>query len=439
MDEELKKKIAVFRYGVIADFVGSVALPRGERRQLLAKKCAQKWVIPGSTRSRIGTSTIKEWISRYRASGNRLESLYPSEREDKGRSRVIDDDTGAGIITLRKEMPHAALPVLMRIARERKIILPGSTIPHSTLYRFLKARGLMDQPAVAPKDRRRFEAESPNDLWQSDVMHGPMVIVDGKSRKTYLMAFIDDHSRLIPHAEFFLSERLENFLEALRKALLMRGLPRKLYVDNGPAFRSSHLEHICASLGIVLIHAKPYQPEGKGKIERFFRTVRMQFLSVTKETSLTGLNAALSDWLRSYHETPHSTIGEPPVRKFTKGLACVRPAPSDLTDHFRKEIKRTVAKDRTFTIQGRLYEAPIDLAGKQVRLLLHEHDPARVEVLWEGKTHGFAGLLDVNVNCRIKRENGVTGIDPGSAPARYKGGNLFARPENPANDKEAGQ
>jgi len=262
-------------------------------------------------------------------------------------------------------------------------------------------------------------------------MHGPTVLVDGKQRKAYLTAFIDDHSRLIPHAEFFLSERLDSFLDALRKALLMRGLPRKLYVDNGPAFRSTHLEHICASLGIVLIHAKPYQPQGKGKIERFFRTVRMQFLPITKESTLTGLNAALLEWIRGYHETPHSSIGEPPLLRFTRGIACVRPAPVDLSDHFRKEVKRTVAKDRTFTIQGRMYEAPVDLVGKQVRLLYHEHDPARVEVLWEGKTHGFASVLDVHVNCRVKRENGITGIDPGDASERYKGGNLFT-----GNDKK---
>lgn len=436
MDEELKKQIAVFRYGVIADFVGGVTLPRGEKRKQLQEKCARKWRIPGSTRTRIGLSTLKEWVSRYAASGNRLEALYPTEREDKGKSRAVDDETAAGIVTLRKEMPHATIPALLRVARERKLILPGTKLAQSTLYRFLQARGLMDPPAAAPKDRRRFEAESPNDLWQSDVMHGPMVQVEGKSRKTYLTAFIDDHSRLIPHAEFFLSERLDSFLAALRKALLMRGLPRKLYVDNGPAFRSTHLEHICASLGIVLIHAKPYQPEGKGKIERFFRTVRMQLLSVTKETDLAGLNNALSEWLTRYHATPHGSTQQTPLSRWTSGLACVRPAPADLNDHFRKEVKRTVARDRTFTIAGRMYEAPVDLAGKQVRLLYHESDPARVEVLWEGKTYGFAGLLDAHVNCRVKRENGVTEIEPGSPPERYKGGNLFGSGKKEDNHDE---
>lgn len=375
MDDELQKAVAVFRYGVIADLVSGISFPRGERRRLLAEKSAQKWRIPGSSRTRIGLSTIKEWVRRYTASGNNLESLLPCEREDKGKSRAIDGETAAGIVVLRKEMPCATLPILLRAARERKIILPGQTIAHSTLYRFLVSQGLMEHLELTPKDRRRFEADVTNALWQSDVMHGPMVLVDGKQRKTYLIAFIDDHSRLILHAEFFLSEGLPCFLDALRCALLTRGLPRKLYVDNGPAFRSAHLEHICASLGVVLIHAKPYQPEGKGKIERFFRTVRMQFLAVVKENTLAGLNTALSKWVNGYHETKHSSTGEPPMVRFARELACVRPAPSDLSDHFRKEAKRTVARDRTFTVQGRLYEAPVDLVGKQVRLLYRLEAP----------------------------------------------------------------
>lgn len=423
MDDELQKAVAVFRYGVIADLVSGVQFQRGERKSRLLEKCAQKWRIPASSRTRIGLSTIKEWVSRYTASGNKLESLYPSERDDKGKSRAIDGETAAGIVVLRKEMPCATIPILLRAAKERKIIPPGGTMAHSTLYRFLASQGLMEHPGLTPKDRRRFEADVTNALWQSDVMHGPMVLVDGKQRKTYLIAFIDDHSRLITHAEFFLSEGLPSFLDALRKALLSRGLPRKLYVDNGPAFRSAHLEHICASLGVVLIHAKPYQPQGKGKIERFFRTVRMQFLAVAKESTLAGLNTALSKWISEYHETQHSATGEPPMIRFARELACVRPAPSDLSDHFRKEAKRTVARDRTFTVQGRLYEAPVDLVGKQVRLLYHEHDPARVEVLWQGKTYGFAPMTDVHVNCRVKRDGGVTEVVPNNA--KYKGGNLF--------------
>lgn len=427
MDEDFKKRIAVFRYGVISDFVGARRLSRGERNRLLKEKCGQTWQIPGSPRSHIAISTVKEWIARYKESGNKLESLYPQDRSDRGSLRSVDEETAAGIITLRKELPEVTLPVLLREARERKIVLPGVTVSSSTLYRFLKANGLMESALAAPRDRRRFEAEQPNDLWQSDVMHGPYVIVDGKQRKTYLTAFIDDHSRLIPHAEFFLSERLDNFLIALRKALRMRGLPKKLYVDNGPAFRSGHLEHICASLGIALRHAKPYQPEGKGKIERWFRTVRDGFLSTLKATTLSSLNEALVIWVKSYHETPHGTTGEAPIKRFTRQLECVRPAPKDMEDNFRKEARRTVARDRTFSLLGRLYEAPVDTVGKQVALLFHEHDPARVEVFFGGRTCGFAQILDVHVNCRVKRWEGKIAIEPQN-DARYGGGKLFNLP-----------
>lgn len=429
MDEELKKKIAVFRYGVISDFVGVRRLSRGERKRLLLERCDQTWEIPGSIRTRIAPSTVKEWVARYKQSGDKLEALYPQDRADRGALRSVDEETAAGIISLRKELPEVTLPVFLREARERKIILPGASVSSSTLYRFLKANGLMEGAPAVPKDRRRFEAGQPNELWQSDVMHGPYVIVDGKQRKTYLTAFIDDHSRLIPQAEFFLSERLDNFLIALRKALRMRGLPKKLYVDNGPAFRSEHLSHICASLGIALRHAKPYQPEGKGKIERWFRTVRMSFLSTAKATTLPALNEALGQWVATYHETLHGTTGEAPIKRFTRQLECVRQAPKDMEDHFRKEARRTVARDRTFSLLGRLYEAPVDTVGKQVALLFHEHDPERVEVFLGGKTYGFAQTLDVHVNCRVKRGDGKTELLPEEGGKRYGGGKLFTKIE----------
>ena len=161
---------------------------------------------------------------------------------------------------------------------QRQLISPGTRLNATNVWRFLHQHGLMPAAAAPGMDRRKYEAELPNDIWQSDVMHGPRVLVNERRRKAYLIAFIDDHSRLVPFGGFYLSENLAAFLDAFEKALLKRGLPRKLYVDNGSAFRSHQLEHVCASLAIALIHAKAYQPQGQGKIERFFRTVRTQFL-----------------------------------------------------------------------------------------------------------------------------------------------------------------
>lgn len=424
MDDELKKRIAVFRFGVIADFVGDRGLPRGEIERLMKDKCDRQWAIPGSSRTSISESTIKEWVCRYKRSGNKLKALHPMERSDKGKSRAIEQETAAGLITLRKELTEASLPVFIKRAKERQIIPAGRQIPYATLYRFLKAEGLMESPSLVSADRRKFEAQYPNDLWQSDVMHGPRVLWEGKQRKTYLIAFIDDMSRLVPYAEFYLHERLESFLDALRKALRMRGLPRKLYVDNGPSFRSHHLEHICASLGIALLHARPYQPEGKGKIERWFGTVRGSFLAAYKPSTFEDLSEKFSAWLTEYNNTGHSSTGTTPLKRFAGNIECVRSAPKDLEDHFRKTAKRTVAKDRSIALAGRLYEAPVEFIGKQVSLLYHEYDPARVELIFAGNTYGFLSPLDVNVNYRVKRDGGVTEIDTANN-GKYTGGELF--------------
>jgi hypothetical protein len=279
-------------------------------------------------------------------------------------------------------------------------------LAESTLWRLLKGQGLMEHSEKAPPvDRRRFEAELPNDIWQSDVMHGPSVLAQNKNRKTYLIAFIDDMSRLICHAQFYLSENLNSYLDALRQALLTRGLPRKLYVDNGPAFRSFHLHQITASLGIALIHSRPYQPQGKGKIERFFRTVRSDFLPSVRPQSLDDLNVALDCWLRDlYHKREHSSTGQTPLARYAEHCQCVRAAPKDLQDHFRQQARRRVAKDRTVAVLGRLFEAPIALIGKQITLFFHPYHPARVEARFEGKSYGFLSVVDLNVNCQVKRE-----------------------------------
>lgn len=431
MTEEMKQWVAVFRFGVIADFVGGRELERGEIERLMREKCARRWLIPGSVRTRIGESTIKEWVGRYKQGGNKLEALYPQERNDRGKTRAIDPETAQGLIALRKEMPLVLLPTFLQEAHLRKIILPGKTVTYSALYRMLQAEGLLQKVPGDPQDRRRFEAEHPNDLWQSDIMHGPYVTVEDKQRKAYLLCFLDDMSRLICHAEFYLHERLECFLDSFRQALLKRGIPRKLYVDNGSAFRSHHLEHTCASLGIVLIHSKPYQPEGRGKVERWFRGAREQFLSVQKVTTLEALNESLRHWVDSYNDSVHSITKEAPLKRFMNSIECVRPAPKDLEDHFRKTAKRTVAKDRTIALEGRLYEVPVGLIGKRVTLLYHKHDPARMEIVLESKTYGFAVMLDVNVNYRVRRDKGTKGRDTfelgDDSSIRYDGGKLFGK------------
>ena len=427
MNEEQKKQVAIFRFGVISDFVSPTRLGWGERARLLGEKCDRPWQIPFSTRTRLSPATIRSWIRAYEKSGQQLESLYPHGRSDRGQARSLDQESTLALIGLRQEMPTAPVHTLIRTAQQRGVVDAEQYLAQSTVWRLLKREGLMERSEQAAVDRRRFEAQLPNDLWQSDVMHGPSVSVDGKNRKAYLIAFIDDMSRLICHAQFYLSENLNSYLDALRQALLTRGLPRKLYVDNGPAFRSFHLHQITASLGIALIHSKPYQPQGRGKVERFFRTVRSDFLPTVRAQTLNDLNLALDRWLREvYHNREHKSTGQTPLARYAAHCECVRAAPKDLPDHFRWQARRRVAKDRTVALAGRLFEAPIPLIGKQIILFYHAHDPARVEARYEGKSYGPLTLVDLNVNCHVQREKDNLKIH--SEPRPLSSGKLpFAR------------
>jgi len=418
MTEQQKKEIAVFRFGVIGEFVTGANLDYGEKERLLQQKCARKWSIPYSGRTRLSRSTILGWIRQY---NGRIESLYPKDRSDQGKSRSFDDETASLIIKLRLDKPDVTVDTLIESLEKNTC----KAYNYSSIYRFLQSRGLIN--STRPEDRRKFEAQNPNDLWQSDVMHGPKVLVDDKNRKTYLIAIMDDHSRLITAAGFYLSENLKTYLTVLEQAFLSRGLPRKLYVDNGPAFRSHHLKYVAASLSIALIHARPYKPQGKGKIERWFRTVRLQFLQKFTGRTLQDLNIAFDKWLNDvYHQRKHGSTGESPFKRFTSSMECIRTAPSDLKDHFRKTARRKVAKDRTITLNGNMFEAPVALIGRHVDVKYHEETPQKAEVVYKSKSYGFLTLVDLSVNCRVKRdrwnENDIR-IFPESSD--YKGGQLL--------------
>ncbi len=427
MTEEMKKRIATFRFGVISDIVTSSKLDYGEQERLVQEKCNRQWDIPYSPRTHIARSTIYSWLKKYTDNGNKLTALYPRERSDTGVSRTIDDETANFIIQTRLENPVLTLKDLIDKVVKDNPGLTHKALPKTNVYRILQKQNLTGTKKAIPKDRRRFEAESPNDIWQSDVMHGPRLLYKNKLRKTYLLAIIDDHTRIIPNAQFYFSENLATYLLFLEEAFQRRGLPRKLYVDNGAAFKSHHLKFVSASLEISLINAKAYQPEGKGKIERWFKTIRSSFLPTFTGNTIEELNSALSQWInKKYHQATHSSTGEKPVNRFASNMKCIRVAPKNLTDYFRKSVRRTVAKDRTVTIKGFIFEAPVALIGQRVELLYHEDTPEAVEVRFDGTSYGFIEKVDIHVNCRVKRnKDRRDDIDIESNGANCSSGKLF--------------
>ena len=408
---ERAEEIALFRYGLIADVVrlelGSTGISA-----LLRQRAAQEHTIPGSSKRRVAVETMRTWVKSYRRRG--FAGLYPKPRSDKGRPRNIPPEVVDHLLHAKEQSPASTVKDVITAVEKAGQVPTDCVLAESTVHRLLHRAGLMLKATESGthKDRRQFSYAWAGDLMMSDVMHGPALMREGRRKhKTYLIAFLDDATRVITHAEFCWSENTATFFPVLKQSLLRRGVPLRLYVDNGAAYRSRQLELVCAKLGVTLVHARPYQPQGKGKIERFFRTVRMQFLPHTHATSLEEMNQRFWAWVEGeYHVRPHRGIdNDTPADRWAQvgGRVKVVPPQLDLDDLFLWEVKRQVRTDRTVSLNGHLYEAPAELVRQNVTL---RYDPAgpptRSLQVWVGnKRHQDATPLDRRANCFVKRDN----------------------------------
>ena len=412
--EVLRQRVAVFRYGVIAEVVQHPSGTPG-LYAMLVERAQREYDIPGSKRRRIAAETLRGWVRDYRDGG--FEALKPKARTDIGSSRSIPAHVVDLLCEAKEEQPKLSIALLIKAVRNdhAEQVPADLPLPLSTVHRLLARRGLMRKASDEPtsKDRRRFAYRDAGDLWMSDVMHGPRVTHDGRKQKAYLIAFLDDATRVIPHAEFKCSEGVAAFLPVFEQAIMKRGLPKRLYVDNGSAYRSHQLREACAKLGIVLIHARPYSPQGKGKMERWFRTVRLQLMPTLQPEdlqSLDTLNRRLAGWVEGeYHRAPHRGLeGDTPLTRWASTAQGVRVAPPNVAECFRLDVKRKVARDRTVTLDGVAYEVDAALIGQSVTL---RYDASRkpnarmIEVLHQGKHVQHARPLDTCANCFVKRHN----------------------------------
>lgn len=412
-DEEVKRieEVALFRYGLIADLVH---LPPGDKGlyQRLLKKAEGEYRIPGTLRSRVASETLRDWLKHYRKAG--FDGLKPKQRKDVGQSRALPQEVADLLVSIKDDNPELSVQLVIKEALTTQKVPPELLLAPTTVHRVLTRAGLMlKEDGGAEGDRRRFAFQKGGELWMSDVMHGPTVLVAGKvRRKSYLIAFIDDATRVVPFATFTLSENTAAFLPALKQAVLRRGVPKRLFVDNGAAYRSHHLSLVCAKLGITLIHARAYQPESKGKQERWFRTVRMQLLPTLTEadtSSLEALNRRLWAYVESeYHQSPHRGLDrETPLDRWAKCADEVKylPPQEDLDALFLSEAKRKVQKDRTVSLNGLVYEVDAALVGTTVTLRFDPSNPGRpIEVCAPGQKAQTAKVVNVYANCFVKRD-----------------------------------
>ena len=354
-------------------------------------------------------STLEEWYYLYARGG--FEALKPKGRKDRGQVRSLSPQVCSRLEQLRREHPRLTVRSLVRQLLKEGALEPGG-FSLSSIYRRLNARGL-DARSLRAREhlgdgagpQKAFESPFANDLWMTDIMHGPTLAgAEGKRPAgTRLFAFIDDCSRLVTSAAYYPGESLDCLLDTLRQAVKRRGIPLKIYSDNGKVFTCRHLKVVCANLDIQLLHARPYHSWSKGKVERFFRTVQTDFqqrLPFEPVADLDELNERFHTWLeKDYHQSIHSSLeGESPAGRFRQRSVHLRTAGEDLDRLFLNETTRRVRRDATFSLEGRLYEVSPSLRGENIEVRYDPFTHERVDVYARGNYCQHARLLNKNLN-----------------------------------------
>jgi transposase InsO family protein len=350
--------------------------------------------------------TVSTWYYRYKNHG--VTGVSVKERADKGKTRKISpEELMEAVNQVRPYFVnnrHNRFDIY-RMCIEKGILTKEQMAP-TTYYRFIREYDLLKDNIEHNKKRLAFAMEHANDLWQADTMFGPYV----NHRQTKLIAFIDDASRVICHAQFFLNETIDSLITALKAAFYKRGVPKQLYVDNGSIYCSQEITLICSRVGCILRHTPVRDGASKGKIERFFRTVRDRFLDRKLDlSSIDVLNKQLTRWVEEeYNSSNHSAIGMAPINRFALDMKFINFLPPNVANDelFYAEEKRTVKKDNTFSFKNIRYEPDADLRNRQITIRFDRNRTDKVIVYYKDHRIGEAQMLDPVANSRIIRGKG---------------------------------
>ena len=376
-----REEEALWRYSLIRE-AADPRLSCGERGVLVRWLAARLHAHPSGELRSIGRSTVDDWIRAYRTGG--FSALAPKQRASVPRTpRALLEQAE----TLRRENPQRTAAQIHRIIKAAN---DGAGPSRTTIERHLRRQGLTR--AALSGERQsfgRFEASGPNELWIADCLHGPMI--DGK--RAILFAVLDDHSRAVVGARFAHAESTVRLEGVLRSAFQSRGLCDRLYVDNGAPYASRQLARVCAALGIRLTHSTPGRPQGRGKIERFFRSLRGEVLvelDTHPQLGLVELERVLQAWIeRVYHRRVHSETKATPLDRFA-AFTPRYPTAAELREAFLWSEMRLVTKTATVSLLGNCYEVDQALCGRRVELRFDPYDLELIEVYYAGRSCGHA-------------------------------------------------
>lgn len=354
--------------------------------------------------------TIQTWYSRYKKDG--ITTMKPKPRTDRGKMRKIPPEAVQEAID--QVMPHfrgpSNLAAIYRACIEKGVLHRNEIAPNTFRRAVTRYEMLKDLSETQNKARLAFSKAHANQLWQADTMCGPYVSHKGKKLQAKLIAFIDDASRVCCHGQFFAFENTDNLLAALKTALYKRGVPECLYVDNGSVYASKELGQVAERIGCILSHTPVRDGAAKGKVERFFRTVRESFLTRNLDvSSVDSLNRSFFRWVEDeYNAREHSAIGMKPIDRFGLDLRRVRfLPPNEVADElFFVEETRKVLSDNTFQIRNVRFEAPRDLRNRTIHARFDRANFNRVVVYFKGERMGDAYPVDLLANDRPPKGTG---------------------------------
>lgn len=403
VSEDSRQETAQFRFQIIAPLVVRAPEP-GERAEILRDLSSRLWQLPDGRVVRFHQRTITRWVARYKELG--YPGLLPEERLDKGQRRLLSEQVLLRAIELRREDPERSVRRIIKLL-EYEGVAKEHEVKRTTLSRALCRAGMSRAEVTRSKETfRRRESPYPNAMWQmdtQDALHLPGE--GGKRRSLHLVACIDDYSRHVV-ARLYLHDNRPAMADLLRRGILTRGKPEVLYVDNGPNYRSHLLQNACGELGIDLRHARPYRPQGKGRVERFFGTVSRQWnreaqmlIDQGRLTTLDELQRFFAAWLESeYNSHVHSATKETPNRRLQHLHPDHPPVFADpliLERAFLCKEQRVVTTTGTISVHGDEYEVDSALARRKITVRFDPYDLARIHVEHDGRDYGIATPVDL--------------------------------------------
>jgi putative transposase len=408
MEKDIRERIALKRYQIISPVL---AEPSRAQNEYFRKQAQCEHDFPRYGLKKLSVSTMKAWLRAYRKKG--FEALKPKERSDNGRPKRLDEQAMKAIEIKCKAYPYWTVQKLYENLRAQNL-LGHPPVHYNTLLRIVKERGFMTVRARTDV-RKAYEVDNVNDLWVCDFMHGPTVKPGHHAKRTgkaILCAILDDHSRMVTGHAFSASETISALTLVLKEAFLTHGIPKRLYVDNGPSFSSELLARSCAMAGISLIHSKPYDSPSRGKVERFFRTVRERFLSgIQAGITLHELNEAFWLWLQEdYHHKLHTGIGERPIDRYNASVSRVpirRLARTELDEIFLIRHERLVNNDATISFKGAVYEVPPAYIRHKIEIRHPVDNPEDLYLYDNGIRVGRIKLVDKKENARTFRPKSI--------------------------------